>query len=269
MSMKGVTVVGILGRSFCGSSYLSRLFGLVPGVVVGGEMHWLLDKRPEKVDQMAKCAICGDACPYFTEAFRNSGLTDATLYERVLRQVNPEAKALISSDKFPGRYMRFTKTHEMGGIVMIRSPEGMIASDLRRGLRALEEAMDSYVHWYLNLETWAKWWCNRWAIVDYEMLAAEPTRMLRSILTHCYLCPTWDEVRVPNDLSGLKVHQVGGNVRGWPEQSLVHRSDNWIDERWKTELTQKQLEAIRGNSALQYLYQRLKQKALEPHEGRW
>lgn len=60
------TVIGIIGRSYCGSSVVNLVLAAHPAIFGGGELHRLA--VPEL--QLA-CRVCGKACAYWTAAFLN------------------------------------------------------------------------------------------------------------------------------------------------------------------------------------------------------
>lgn len=58
------TVIGLIGRSYCGSSVVNLVLASHPAIFGGGELHRLA--VPEL--QLA-CRVCGKACAYWTAAF--------------------------------------------------------------------------------------------------------------------------------------------------------------------------------------------------------
>lgn len=58
------TIIGLIGRSYCGSSVVNLVLASHPGIFGGGELHRLA--VPEL--QLA-CRVCGKTCAYWTAAF--------------------------------------------------------------------------------------------------------------------------------------------------------------------------------------------------------
>ena len=61
------TVIGLIGRSYCGSSVVNLVLAAHPKIFGGGELHRLA--VPEL--QLA-CRVCGKSCAYWTAEFLNS-----------------------------------------------------------------------------------------------------------------------------------------------------------------------------------------------------
>jgi len=127
-------IVGIGGCSYCGSTMLDRMLGMLPGVVALGETHWILDARDQKGERRRwLCAQHGSDCPAFIPSalgvLQRRG-ADGHWWDRLAAVVGQPA-ALVSSDKNTSQWRRLGLPDAF--VVPYRSPASMVASYEKRG----------------------------------------------------------------------------------------------------------------------------------------
>ena len=119
--------VAILGMSFCGSTVLSYVLGVLPGCATIGESHWLADPHPATGKPLG-CMRCKSSCPVITDELR-ARLRTGPWYPTIADALG--AEILISSDKSPEHIERFAPARDYDAIVLFRHPARQLASHAR------------------------------------------------------------------------------------------------------------------------------------------
>jgi hypothetical protein len=242
--------IGIVGRAFCGSTLLSKLFATVPGVASPGEVHWLVDDEP-----MSRCVVCGDGCAVLTPEFRDS-LSEETLYEQVAARFGVDT--LVSSDKTPWQYERFVQPKTMDAVLMVRSPHGIAASELHRQFYQPKESIRRSVLAYMTFYSMIMLWCESFArktvVLIYEDLCEQPCDLMRALCTELQI----PAAKIPLDLSTIEYHQVGGGRHTHEAQAIR------LDDRWKKTLAQGQQRWISEHPIAMGIYDRFRETAIKP-----
>lgn len=95
-----MTIVGIVGASYCGSTLASVVLDGLPGVAAVGETHCVLDKDMSRVNN---CRACGNECRYLTDAFFASLRDDkSNWWEKFQEQYGSEH--IVASEKWYAIY---------------------------------------------------------------------------------------------------------------------------------------------------------------------
>jgi hypothetical protein len=243
--------IGIVGRSFCGSTLLSRLLASVPGAASPGEIHWLRDN-----EKMSDCRVCGPSCKVFTPRFWRAQQSDDSFYQNVAEHL--EVETLISSDKTAWLYERFVQPQTMDAILLVRSPFGVAASEKHRGIfqprESARRSILTFLSHYALVPHWCRDFCCKTIVVTYEDLCAHPQEMVTSICKALEL----PAASVPQDLSTIRSHHIGGGIHTYATKAVV------LDERWKQTLNAGEQRAIREHPSVMRVYERLKEQAIKP-----
>lgn len=245
-------IIGILGRSFCGSTLLSRLFTTIPNVASGGEMHWLVDDKSKAI-----CVFCRKPCPVFNQAFFAQRFHQKNVYNMVWKTLG-KPQVLVSSDKVPNHFARFTTPKTMDAIVLFRDLPGTCASDWKRRWkhgRTIDQTLTHYQGYYPLVEAFATQHCKSVTVVSYELLTANPKAMMAAICKKLNL-PSMPAI--PDDLRKLPIaHQICGNRNAFMREGIS------TDKSWQTELNPAQKKLIQSHPANR-TYTLLKSKCLKP-----
>lgn len=236
-------LIGVVGRSFTGSTLLSKLFWCAPGVASPGETHWLVDD-PSRTE----CMVCHERCPILTPKFRSSEFTEKSLYARIAEQFATDV--LVVSEVQRQRYEVFCKPGSMDAVILHKSPFGFVASDLRRKVYSVDEArftLNHYKEVYGDILEWARRFCNRYVVVEYESLAEDHSAMMHAIFASLDL----DDGVVPEDLQKIDYHYIYGSQHTHAAQTVR------VDGRWKTELGEPLQSVIRQDTEAMDLHRRL------------
>jgi hypothetical protein len=135
--------VAICGVSFCGSTFMDRLLGGLPGARSIGESHWLTKARYGHKDYhlidfsaaeqmpMAYCSVCGPSCKYLSYEFRRDLAADHTdWYQRIAQRL--ETRLLISADKNLPKLIENDPLLRCDALVMFKSPKQAWLSQLTK-----------------------------------------------------------------------------------------------------------------------------------------
>lgn len=196
----------IIGTDWCGSTLLSKLLWLVPGVVAPGEVHALLRGA-------RGCDLCKQSCPILgkkSPTMQYKGLTATNLYSRVERAFSP-SRAIVFSDKATAVYARTVPANRPAaiGLVLFRPPWAHVASEHKRRRR---NQLDAFEHWlrrYTAALRFAR--VQKKVVVDFDALVADPAKALPVIVRALGLPRP---ASVPADLQTIKWHHVGGSRTG-------------------------------------------------------
>jgi hypothetical protein len=233
----------VLGPSYCGSTLLSGLLDTVPGVASPGEMHWLLDS-PGEGDG---CTTHGASCSFLARLDRRE-LTSENLYQRCADAL--ETETLVSTDKRLGHAIRFLPCGQADGILLVKSPEAMVAS-MRRHLPALTfaGARELYAATYEHLTLFLhNGFFRRGIALEYEELAKDPQGALQGVCAQLGL-PAPQALQFPRP----EWHNIGGNV---PVYTAERYATQRVlrDDRWQSELTLAEQTAVRYDSRVSTAY---------------
>jgi hypothetical protein len=126
--------VAICGVSFCGSTFMDRLLGGLPGARSIGESHWLTKARYGHKDYdlidfnaaerlpMAYCSVCGPSCERLSYEFRRDlGADHTDWYQRIAHRLGTEL--LISADKNLPKLIDNDPLLRFDALIMFKSPK--------------------------------------------------------------------------------------------------------------------------------------------------
>jgi hypothetical protein len=247
--------VGIIGHDHCGSTALCRLLATVPGLSVGGELHWLIDVPPS-VDSVPMragwhvsrwCAVHGDSCDALGKEFTSQLRDSASLYEVARGRLG--GGVLISSDKYPSFFERHARAGQMLGIVLFKHPYRAIASDVITNRRTFEDSMSLWSSDYSKILGWAPRYCQDVFWLRYESFAREPRSVLDDLCDFIGVERTTGPAILATDY-----HFIGGNA---PARS---RADIAIDEKWKGFLTPEMQRTIDDNEGVRKVLESLESR---------
>jgi hypothetical protein len=247
-----VNVIGIYSRAFCGTTVSVRLLSCIPGTVAAGETFRLLPP----VLRHRHCAACGMGrpCPVFTPGFLAKRFTTYDLYRQLTTQLGL-GRTMIVSDKDPRHYEACLGKKQMDVVVLVRNPLAVVRSDLERSVRfkTVEASLKFYCERFGAAEKWCDDWARRHVIVALESLLVHPQDVVSGVAKAFGL----GLPEVPEDLSSVRIHALGGNGTAYTSDRLV------MSEKWKDALPPGVQETIRKHSAMK-LYQRLAAKSVVP-----
>lgn len=234
--------IGIVGRDFCGSTMLLRLFAAIERVEPVGELHWLIDAPVAGTKTSAgwtvtrSCVVCGKDCPVFTPEFVSSSHTAEDLYGDVAKQVG--ANTIVSADKLMMHYERFLKPGQLDAIVLYKSPQAQVCSDMNNEGRDFDQAL---ALWSMTYNCIIDWCANAefprsYTFVSYEELAANPRGVMASLCLRLGLAEPPDDLLDLFVVSQLKrrYHCIGCSPHSHRRGEIV------VDKHWKEVLTEQQ-----------------------------
>jgi len=113
-----MTVVGIVGPSYCGSTIFERIIGRHQGVQTVGESHWLLGTN---VPWRGRCSFCAEEeCGVFSSQLLASARDHEYHWFDWLQTAVGDPKIMLSSDKNVVVYDRIGAPNK--AIVLFRDP---------------------------------------------------------------------------------------------------------------------------------------------------
>jgi hypothetical protein len=241
-----VSVIGIYSRAFCGTTITMRMLSCIPGTVTAGETFRL----PPPVVRHKHCALCGMGrlCPVCRR------FTVHDLYRQLSTQLGI-GKTMIVSDKDPEHYEACLGKGKMDTVILIRNPLAVVRSDLERSVRfKTPEASLTFYHKRFSVaERWCKEWARRYVIVAFEALLQHPQDVVAKVAEAFH----HGVPEVPEDLSSVRVHALGGNGSAYTTDRLI------TAERWRETLPPAVQALVRGHSAMK-LYENLVAKSVVP-----
>jgi hypothetical protein len=243
--------VVILGMGHCGSTVLSGLMANVPGVFPAGETHWMVDRF--KGRSTLACTACGRKCEVFGKIDLDT-LDDGNLYGRIVEAAG--CRTLVTSDKAISYVKRFVKEGEAAGIVLYKRPEAQYASALRHDLLWHPRFSQVYQKWYSSILAWAAGHLSSHVVVSHERLSVEPQEQLEAICGALGLPAPRKPFRYPPE----PWHNIGGNRRAWHEG--VGGATIEPDLRWRSELSDEDVEQISADWRCRKTWETLEAKAL-------
>lgn len=245
--------VGICGISFCGSTLLSRLLDQIPGISAPGELHWLIDNPHGEPGQ---CKGCAGPCEVIDNEFKGSGLVDESLYERVAQRLGCDV--LVSSDKNTDNFHRFVLPKQMDGIVLFKTPEASLWSNIKHHEASPRKSVEIYSRWYETFLDWAPNFCDRHVFVSYEMLVTFPEAMVKTLCRALALpCP--DDFRLVTEFKDAPAgHHIGGNGRAFFSDRI------FVDEDWREHLDPYHFKEIRRSERARTVYSRMRAASIKP-----
>lgn len=238
-------VVGIVGRAFCGSTILSRMLNIIPGLVSVGEAYQILS-HPSYIH----CTTCGGNCDYLRpERFINT--TEKTLYDDIGNVFNTNVLAV--SDKLISRYEKFVQPHhDFYAIVLSKSAYAFAASDKRghpdhttyKGHKVfkpltVKESLRLTTSAYTDAVSWNK--PTKKIHIFLEDFVVYPSGQLRKICdAFAFNYPPKKLVdKVAHNLNTAECHNLMGNKKATKANSLQQ------DYRWMRELSDREKQIIR------------------------
>jgi hypothetical protein len=252
-----VTVVGLLGLDFSGSTTISNILSGLSGTLNVGESHWIVDRD-------LGCRECGSRpCPVFTEELlaelRAPGVdASGTWWQRIAAHTG--ASVIVSSDKRPQHFERFGQPDR--AILLEKDPRASITSWLRR--KAVHERPEGTTHHPEDVERGLVWWyANTAKMLTWIEQTGVPTRRLQlepfmtDSAAQLEAVAQW----LGTDIAGgpstalefwnRPLHYIGGNhsVRRLdPNRYFYHQLK--VDERWREALSEESQATILGDRRL-------------------
>lgn len=263
-------MIAILGTSYCGSTILEMLLDSQPGMVGAGEVRWFAD-APNDQPSRQVCTIHHAACPVFTDKLRaECRAYPRELYQRVQRAL--DAPVLLTSDKHSEVYQIHGFPDK--AIVCFKHPAASVLSFMKH------EKIEPSEH--------LKWWhiiySKNLAFLEAHEIPYICVQSENLVNTDFEIERIMNFLDMPFDRSALKhwwnkegSHRIGGN-------SGVHKNINWddtrwivgnsnvswykenyrqivCDERWKSDLSERDLRDVAENVEAMNLFRYLERRA--------
>lgn len=273
-------IVFIVCPGHSGSTLLGYILGSHSHATYVGEIRALRKRLNSK--KRGVCGVCGDDCSFWYGTMNADGFLDRYAradhwWDRLPGRLFPERYAkdiytrlfevtgsdlLVDSSHFASWASvaaRYPREAESIVVNMVRDGRAFVASHKRKG-RDVEQMTRIWVKRVEDIETFLRTWPEERAImVRYQDLASEPEVTIRGLTERLGL------VFEPEMLDYWKHehHNVGGNTgvrlsvadyAGKPLRGRHTRKDIdyyevrkrqiFLDERWKHELTQEELEVF-------------------------
>ena len=146
-----VTVIAVMGLSFCGSTLLNLMLDSHPAIYGGGELHAL----NRKDGSVSTCSICSGACPYWTLEHQNA-VSEHNFYLNIGNLFG--SRIIVDSSKEPiwfQEHRKFSSDVEIRWIpvVLVKHPIRHITSFLiNHGHVAYEQHPDLLNRLYNDVE---------------------------------------------------------------------------------------------------------------------
>lgn len=287
-----LSVIGILGTSFSGSTVLNLMLGAHPEIHAGGELSALILARGE--ESAGACTACGFACPYWSEEAR-ARVGKASLYrevERIFgkRVIVDSSKSIdwfnevLASDahrdvgasyvlmvKHPIRYLASClanatshRPRRGGGLLGKLSPARMRQSFVDE---LIEDLHDFYHRFFWNFGKAVG--SATFHLMHYERMVADPRATLAPLLDSLGL----DYAPQMDDFFRATYHQIGGNAgplyqlgQGWPkgtEPADVRKrfyeggAGLRIDDKYRQIMPEDEVARLRSHPTVRALCDRL------------
>jgi hypothetical protein len=284
-----VSIVGILGTSFSGSTLLNLMLGAHPSIYAGGELSALILNKDDPA--VASCTACGTACRYWT-AQERSAITKANLYRNVVRIFGKPI--IVDSSKSIDWFSEVLASSEHAGcvphyVLMVKHPIRYLASCTANMTgdhshsrltgffkkRARQQEREEFLT--EQIDVLAAFYDGFFAafgkkigratfhLVHYERLVAAPRTILVPLLRSLSL----DHSPGMDDFFRAEFHQIGGNAgplyqagHGWPvgHEPARHRKAFYeagaalrIDDKYRQCFTDEELARLKGNGVLRRL----------------
>ena len=195
--------IAIVGTDFCGSTLLSRLLWLCPGVAAIGEVHAYLRKGAKKY--MGCCDICGRACGLLDIGKKT---TARSLYKMVAEWFEcTKYTTMIVSDKEPRIYELTLASWIAEPLILFREPWAYGSSEEKRGRRSFAGGILQWTQTYSRaLEAYPDA-----TVVSFESLLRGLPGSL-GILAEALGLPA--PAPLPKNLDAIEWHHVGGSNSG-------------------------------------------------------
>jgi hypothetical protein len=290
MERRGVSVqaIGIVGRSYCGSTLMNYALGSHPEVYGGSELTRLLD------DRRVQCAICGSACLMWTsEALKAARAVGAEGLYDFLRELTgcpvicdasknlghfrklPEEKTRWAvMTKHPLRFLASFVVNELyrqTGAGDLASASEQVADEDLAAFAA--EKVDNISRFYASVVNNCGWLKRRGEIVwvRYEDLVTNPESTLTRLLDGTGLAYLSNML----DYASQEHHPIGGNLGphtqarraagraiqeggGMRLRAGFYRQPGMrTDEKWRQAFTRSQIEIVTAAPGYQELCQQL------------
>lgn len=219
-------VIGIVGRSYTGSTLLGRLLATVPEVASVGEANFIVNRKSTCV--CGPCAVSSRNCPVITkELLKDTSITEKNLYRALSNHFGKNK--IIVSDLYREIYERTLVEDRMAAIVLYKHPIGFVASDLRRKPRTVIEAratLDSFNKVYMDIDEWCKEHTHDHCFVNYEDIVKHPLQMVKNLMARFGI-----KINILYfDLSIVDYHYINGSLHTLKSLNIEE------DRRWETEL---------------------------------
>ena len=171
-------IVGIAGPSFCGSTIVDSMLGLLPGVQALGETHWIFDGSQDNPHATGYCLRHGVDCPRFPVSWLDEirGLGEGRLYRAIEELVAPDV--VVVADKGVHQWTRFG--HPDMWIFPLKAPVALLHSYWKRG-RGHGASIQRVKNEYMRLLQMSGGSPRR--VVDLADLARRPEETMRCLAT--------------------------------------------------------------------------------------
>lgn len=288
-----LSVIGILGTSFSGSTVLNLMLGAHPEIHAGGELSALILGRGQEC--AGACTACGFACPYWNEQAR-AAVTKTNLYREVERIFGKQV--IVDSSKSIDWFNEVLSSDAHRGVdasyvLMVKHPIRYLASSLanmaphqpRRSAGGLlgklsparmrQAFLDELVEDLHNFYHQFFWNFGKvvgsatFHLMHYERMVENPRAALGPLLRSLGLAyaPQMD------DFFRATYHQIGGNAgplyqlgQGWPkgtEPSDIRKrfyeggAGLRIDDKYRQIMSEDELARLLSHPTVRKLCDRL------------
>lgn len=204
-------VVGILGSSFCGSTFLNSALNTHPDIIGVGELHWvttLSEHHRSKRPWLKGCSSCHrngaelQDCPIFDP--EDFPLPLSGLHSEIARRAG--VGWVCDSSKRPVHFREYISKRSGDSyrfIVLIKKPEDAYLSFMKRGKRDPRKILGAWSGVYKNVIEFCR--DHQCIVIKSEDLIHDLSANLSRVANFLGVAPTFSDDR----LSGL--HQIAGN----------------------------------------------------------
>ena len=254
-----MTVLGILGLDYCGSTMLSNVLSGLPGVVNVGESHWILDRG-------LGCKECGNSeCGIFStkliSRLTSEDIHGGRWWDIILQETGQEI--VVSSDKLPKHYDRFGTPDKL--LFLYKDPCANIYSWCKRkfpiaieeGRKFNQEEVLAGISWWLvvtdRIITWLEGKNAEVACVNLEDFVNNSHEMTKGIAQ--WIGADFDPMAIK--FWKRELHYIGGNhsVKRLKSNRYFYKKIT-KDLRWKENLSESDIALIVDNEKIRDLIQR-------------
>lgn len=241
-------VIFVLGLAHSGSTLLGRVLNMHSRLLCVGELMRIDDSLVKQLpcscgELISDCRFWSDYIPLIKKMTNNFKYKHFTpnFYEMLRRSTESEVIVDLSKTRIirmmnnmlSGRKWRPAKA---GFILMLRDPRGVSASALRRGVQ-LDEFLPKYEKWLKRYEKFVQKNVPV-LIIRYEDLCEQPEREIKRM---CRFIGIEFETGMlePADKTHHFIHSSTSTY-------LRNVNQLKIDDRWKYELTDKDVRQVEG-----------------------
>lgn len=237
-----LTVLQIVGTSFCGSSLLNALLDTQDGIVALGEVHRVCWPRSQDF-YCLRCHTDDPLCCAFYRDFVNDGMDATDVYSYAARRSGCNVLVDTSKSWFNVARM-FDRRYDIHAVVLSKSPhESAFSHRTHHGDMSMRECFRQYLLHYIGALRAFEMRGNPVICVQYASLAKDFRRQVRYL---CGLCGiTCDERALESRLFSARSHSIRGNpaviAQMMGNREFFSKHDKYhgrlgeifLDEAWK------------------------------------